>query len=73
MANSNLNNAKEAKKDEFYTQISDIENEVKHYKKHFDYQYMEADHITPWSQGWKTVIENGQMLCRECNRRKSDK
>lgn len=42
-------------------------------KKHFDIQFMEADHITPWSQGGKTVLENGQMLCRECNRRKSDK
>lgn len=42
-------------------------------KKHFDIEFMEADHITPWSQGGKTVIENGQMLCKECNRRKSDK
>ena len=42
-------------------------------KKHFDIQFMEADHITPWSEGGKTVLENGQMLCRECNRRKSNK
>ena len=35
MANTKLNNAKSAKLDEFYTQISDIENEVKHYKEHF--------------------------------------
>ena len=34
---------------------------------------MEADHITPWSEGGKTEIENGQMLCRECNRKKSSK
>ena len=34
---------------------------------------MEADHITPWSQGGKTLLENCQMLCRDCNRRKSDK
>lgn len=27
--------ASTAKKDEFYTQLSDIENELKHYKKHF--------------------------------------
>ena len=33
--NSQLHNAKNAKKDEFYTQLSDIENELKHYKKHF--------------------------------------
>jgi hypothetical protein len=33
--NNNLNKAKSGKKDEFYTQLSDIENELKHYKKHF--------------------------------------
>ena len=35
MANKNLNAAKEAKKDEFYTQLADIENELKHYRQHF--------------------------------------
>ena len=35
MANTNLSNAKRAKNDEFYTQLSDIENELKHYKNHF--------------------------------------
>lgn len=35
MANSNLTNAKTNKEDEFYTQLSDIEKELKHYKKHF--------------------------------------
>ncbi len=34
---------------------------------------MEADHVTPWSQGGKTASENCQMLCLECNRRKSDR
>ena len=34
MANSDLNAAKKAKKDEFYTQLSDIENELRHYKEH---------------------------------------
>src|SRR4051794_17686316 len=34
-ANRNLSDAKKAKKDEFYTQLSDIERELKHYKKHF--------------------------------------
>jgi hypothetical protein len=33
--NSNLNSAKTGKKDEFYTQLSDIEKELKHYKSHF--------------------------------------
>ena len=35
MANASLSNAKRAKNDEFYTQLSDIENELKHYKNHF--------------------------------------
>jgi len=39
----------------------------------FDIAQMEADHVTPWSQGGKTDLDNGQMLCRDCNRRKSDK
>jgi len=33
--NKTLSNAKKAKKDEFYTQLVDIENELKHYKVHF--------------------------------------
>ncbi|MDR2733417.1 MAG: HNH endonuclease [Spirochaetota bacterium] len=41
-------------------------------KKHFDLQEMEADHIKPWSKGGKTISENCQMLCLDCNRRKSD-
>ena len=41
-------------------------------KNHFGIEQMEADHITPWSQGGKTELNNGQMLCRECNRRKSN-
>ena len=39
----------------------------------FDYEFMEGDHITPWCDGGRTVIENCQMLCKECNRRKSGK
>ncbi len=39
---------------------------------HFELEQMEADHITPWSQGGKTLAENCQMLCRDCNRKKSD-
>ena len=33
--NKNLNQAKQGKKDEFYTQLADIENELRHYKDHF--------------------------------------
>lgn len=41
--------------------------------KHFEFDEMEADHITPWHLGGKTNAENCQMLCKECNRRKSGK
>ena len=41
--------------------------------KEFDIEFMEGDHITPWREGGRTVIENCQMLCRECNRRKGAK
>lgn len=42
-------------------------------KKHFDISEMEADHITPWHEGGKTIAENCQMLCKDDNRRKSGK
>ena len=38
----------------------------------FTYDEMEGDHIVPWSQGGKTEYDNLQMLCKKCNRRKSD-
>ncbi|MBR5711300.1 MAG: adenine-specific methyltransferase EcoRI family protein [Thermoguttaceae bacterium] len=33
--NANLHSAQKAKQDEFYTQLVDIENELRHYKKYF--------------------------------------
>ncbi|MBR2520547.1 MAG: DUF262 domain-containing protein [Selenomonadaceae bacterium] len=42
-------------------------------KKHCELEDMEADHIDPWSKGGKTTIDNCQLLCKNCNRRKSDK
>ena len=41
--------------------------------KQFKIAEMEADHITPWSEGGKTDPDNCQVLCRECNRRKSNR
>ena len=40
--------------------------------KTFTIEQMQADHITPWSRGGKTIAENCQMLCADCNRRKSN-
>lgn len=33
--NQSLNRALKAKQDEFYTQMDDISNELKHYREHF--------------------------------------
>lgn len=40
-------------------------------EENFELNEMEADHITPWHEGGKTIEENCQMLCKDCNRRKS--
>jgi len=40
-------------------------------KEQFDIKEREADHITPWHEGGKTISDNCQMLCKEDNRRKS--
>lgn len=42
-------------------------------KIYWELEEMEADHITPWCDGGKTEIGNCQMLCKEHNRRKSNK
>jgi hypothetical protein len=42
-------------------------------KEKFEIEGMEADHITPWHEGGKTIEKNCQLLCKECNRRKSGK
>lgn len=44
-----------------------------HCGEYFELSQMEADHITPWHAGGRTTAENCQMLCRDCNRRKSGK
>ena len=41
--------------------------------KHYELEEMDADHITPWSKGGQTTQDNCQMLCKECNRQKSNK
>ena len=38
--------------------------------RHFEYEQMQGDHIIPWSKGGKTVDDNLQMLCEDCNRKK---
>ena len=40
--------------------------------KKFEFSQMQGDHIRPWSRNGKTVYSNLQMLCRECNIKKSN-
>lgn len=42
-------------------------------KGRFQFEEMEGDHIIPWSEGGKTEKNNCQMLCKACNREKSNK
>jgi hypothetical protein len=35
-------------------------------------EYLEYDHIIPWSRGGATSVENLQLLCRGCNGKKRD-
>lgn len=52
--NNNLQASKNAKSDEFYTQISFIENELKHYKNYFKDKIVFCNCDDPeWSNFWK--------------------
>lgn len=42
-------------------------------KQQFKFEEMEGDHIKPWSKGGHTTPDNCQMLCKECNSKKTDK
>lgn len=52
--NNNLQSSKSAKADEFYTQISFIENELKHYKEYFRDKVVFCNCDDPeWSNFWR--------------------
>lgn len=40
--------------------------------KEISFDQAQADHITPFAKGGRTIVENCQILCTDCNRRKSD-
>lgn len=62
-SNKTLNKAKDKKNDEFYTQIGDIENELRHYKKHFEGKVVFCNCDDPeWSNFWKYFQLNFYML-----------
>lgn len=57
--NSQLNRAKRDKQDEFYTQTSDIEKELKHYKEHFKDKVVFCNCDDPQeSNFWKYFYRN---------------
>ena len=47
-SNRSLHKAKDNKEDEFYTQLSDIEKELKHYKHHFKDKVVYCNCDDPW-------------------------
>ena len=52
--NSNLSKAKTAKNDEFYTQLTDIEKELSHYRAHFKDKIILCNCDDPtWSEFWR--------------------
>ena len=62
-SNKNLRAANKAKKDEFYTQISDIENELKNYKKHLKGRTVFLNCDDPEeSNFWRYFSENFEHL-----------
>ena len=61
--NNKLNEARVAKKDEFYTQLTDIEKEMKYYKKHFEGKTVFCNCDDPtWSEFWKYFHLNFKEL-----------
>lgn len=63
MANKILRNADRAKKDEFYTQLTDIEKEVKHYKEQFKNKVVYCNADDPFeSNFFKYFASNFNIL-----------
>ena len=61
--NENLHKAKAAKNDEFYTQMTDVEKEMKHYRQHFKDKVIFCNCDDPtWSAFWKYFHLNFELL-----------
>lgn len=61
--NTRLNSARKNRNDEFYTQLSDIEQELKHYKQHFKGKVVFCNCDDPeWSNFWKYFELNFDYL-----------
>jgi len=68
----NIRSFTNAQKRETYEKQNGVCPQCSKSDNHYDLDDMEADHITPWTEGGKTITENCQMLCREHNRMKSN-
>lgn len=63
MTNRHLHAAKQAKNDEFYTQISDIEEELRHYTKQFKDKVVYCNCDDPcWSNFWRYFYRSFSYL-----------
>ena len=63
MTNKNFIKAKKEKNDEFYTQLSDVSEELRHYKKHFKGKTVFCNCDDPtWSAFWKYFHLNFEVL-----------
>lgn len=62
-SNDNMHKARKEKNDEFYTQFTDIEKELKHYKQQFEDKiiYLNCDN-PEFSNFWKYFSENFENL-----------
>lgn len=61
--NTSLGAARRAKNDEFYTQLTDIEKELRHYKHHFHGKVVLCNCDDPeWSNFWKYFTLNFEHL-----------
>lgn len=61
--NNNLHKAKDAKNDEFYTQLTDVSKEMVHYKNHFKDKIVLCNCDDPtWSAFWKYFHLNFEEL-----------
>ena len=63
MSNERLKKAKKVKNDEFYTQLTDVSEELRHYKKHFKGKTVFCNCDDPtWSAFWKYFHLNFEVL-----------
>ena len=61
-----LKKAKKSKKDEFYTQLTDIEKELRHYKEFLKEKVVLCNCADPEEIGIKHLTDDGDFRSKEC-------